>query len=1298
MAFDMSNGAMNIISGRPMAMGIFSLPAAAAMAMVLIYALPALAQEPNGGPLAGFTVVDASDQTELATLTDSGSVELADADGGSYGIRADIAEGETVGSVRLELTGAKSVGPRTENLAPYSLYGDHRSGATRHLDGESLPVGSYTITATAYSERQLGGDELGTLEVSFTVSRANSAPEFGSATYSFSIADDAATGAAVGSVSATDADDDGLTYSIETGNGEGKFAMDGSSGAITTAGALDHETTASYALTVQADDGNGGTATATVNVSVTDVDESTTGPLTGFMLVDASDQTELATLTAGASVELSDPDGGSYGVRADLTDGETVGSVRLELSGAKAVSRTENVAPYSLYGDGGAGVLEGQSLPAGSYTVTATAYGERNLGGNELGTLEVSFTVSRANHAPEFGSATYSFSIADDATTGAAVGTVAATDADDDSLTYSIETGNGEGKFAIDGSSGAITTAGALDHETTASYALTVQAEDGNGGTATATVNIAVTDAAVAKQSTLSDDTSLSTLSLTGITLSPSFADEVTQYNYTLTETQMTNGLTTTVSATPGDPDATVDITPGDGDGDTPGHQVVRPEGRSPSTITIEVMSPDGTRTKTYSVSLGTYVHLASFESPGGLWSDGTTLWVSHQSSQPKLLAYDLSTFERDAGNDFTQLPFADSDNSYGCKVPRGIWSDGTTMWILDTQYATLIAYDMETKTRDSEKDIFDGNLYGLHIDDNSGQGLWSDGNTIWVVNFNGTVEYSSSESRYYTVNRKSKLLGYNLLTKRRSGSNEFHASLLASAGNHYASGIWSDGTTMWVADVQDRKLYAYNLSTQRRDSDKDIDLDVSNSSPVGSWSDGITMWVLDDNKKLYGYHLPPGYLAAPMPTLNPAVNLVSSITHASATLTWDVPEQPEGVSIEGLYLEYVRLGNPRIESELVSSDLDGSLPRSWTQEVSNLSPNSTYRWRVSLRTNRGTIRSEIQSLRTKSPPKPPEGLSGFLDSGDVVLTWTVPEQPDWVQVERIEVSRDPGMDTGEGQLSLQDGATLYQYTDDDVEASTEYEYEIHMVTGTGTYRSDVVTLTTGAADQAQLAAPTDLQVANGHGFTMLSWSAPSGVSLRGYQVLRREEGVDAAGEFRILVPNTGSTETGYTDEGAEPETTYEYKVRGIDGANLTAASGWVTITTPFTAFPDAKELDLESRTLGEWHSYQDEMIVSNREIAPVRVPIYYFILSDEYHVSFEARTNGWPGQNFRGVTFDVRDVQGNVLFNSEHNHPHHTRTAQLLRATLSAGTYYLVPWVDEGQAYRITKWPFTVLHRLESE
>ena len=124
---------------------------------------PAVA--PESGPLVGFTVVDASDQAVVETLTDGGTLALDDLENGSYGIRADMKTGAEIGSVRLQLTGAKDV-DQTENFAPYSLYGDGDNG----LHGQSLPAGEYTLTATAYSEQGRGGTILGTLVVSFTVS------------------------------------------------------------------------------------------------------------------------------------------------------------------------------------------------------------------------------------------------------------------------------------------------------------------------------------------------------------------------------------------------------------------------------------------------------------------------------------------------------------------------------------------------------------------------------------------------------------------------------------------------------------------------------------------------------------------------------------------------------------------------------------------------------------------------------------------------------------------------------------------------------------------------------------------------------------------------------------------------------------------------------------------------------------------------------------------------------------------------------------------------------------------------
>ncbi len=108
----------------------------------------------------------------------------------------------------------------------------------------------------------------------------NRPPVFDSATYTFTVSEDASVwpdSHVVGSLSASDPDQgDSLLYYITAGNGAGAFNISsGHHGAdIVVWAALDYETTSSYTLTVEARDGKaGGTSSATVEISVTDVAE-----------------------------------------------------------------------------------------------------------------------------------------------------------------------------------------------------------------------------------------------------------------------------------------------------------------------------------------------------------------------------------------------------------------------------------------------------------------------------------------------------------------------------------------------------------------------------------------------------------------------------------------------------------------------------------------------------------------------------------------------------------------------------------------------------------------------------------------------------------------------------------------------------------------------------------------------------------------------------------------------------------------------------------------------------------------
>ena len=360
--------------------------------------------------------------------------------------------------------------------------------------------------------------------VSHTTGACNRAPAFGSATYSFSVSEDAATGTAVGTVSATDPDEgDSVAYSITAGNGEGRFSIGGSGGSITVAGSLDYETTLSYTLTVQATDGDSGTATATVKISVTDVSEAAPPPPTN--------------LTTSYN-----PAAGSFGFTWQAVAGADMYRVQYRAGGAEG-TWTNLEATTST---GHTFIPVGGPLCGTTYEfhIQARGDGETYPANWSSRSSSVTYATPACNRAPAFGSATYDFTVSEDAATGTAVGTVSATDPDDgDSVTYSITAGNGDGKFSIDGSGGGITVAGSLDYETTSSYTLTVQASDGKAdGASTATVEISVGN--VAESPPPAPQNLTATATHNSVTLSWTAPDDSTVTGYQILRRRPDHGET----------------------------------------------------------------------------------------------------------------------------------------------------------------------------------------------------------------------------------------------------------------------------------------------------------------------------------------------------------------------------------------------------------------------------------------------------------------------------------------------------------------------------------------------------------------------------------------------------------------------------------------------------------------------------------------------------------------------------------------------------------------------------------
>ncbi|CAH0999302.1 hypothetical protein LEM8419_00600 [Neolewinella maritima] len=146
----------------------------------------------------------------------------------------------------------------------------------RYLDGRGIaPTLSPITLAGVYATHRNNGSSFDATFDYFSITpKANTAPAIAAQT--FTVAEDAEVGAELGTVVASDADGDVLSYTISSGNAAGDFAIDPQSGLITVFNELDFDQTAEYVLDVAVSDGEA-SSTATVTINVTDVEEPVVG-------------------------------------------------------------------------------------------------------------------------------------------------------------------------------------------------------------------------------------------------------------------------------------------------------------------------------------------------------------------------------------------------------------------------------------------------------------------------------------------------------------------------------------------------------------------------------------------------------------------------------------------------------------------------------------------------------------------------------------------------------------------------------------------------------------------------------------------------------------------------------------------------------------------------------------------------------------------------------------------------------------------------------------------------------------
>ena len=324
-----------------------------------------------------------------------------------------------------------------------------------------------------------------------------------------------------------------------------------------------------------------------------------------------------------------------------------------------------------------------------------------------------------------------------------------------------------------------------------------------------------------------------------------------------------------TVAATAVYRDSTVSYKPVDADDATDGHQVAVSEG---GRVRVTITVTNGTKTGIYKVAInrgrsGDKQWLASKDIYGlpaaldkkrygrGIWSDGATLWAVNSAGPSSVLrAFDLETGARRSSDDIAigTLMHTVGGQARSIEQPWGVAGmaavpdrDGG-IWVLSTR--SLIA--AQGYSRDRENDDWQANdelvnrcvgQLGTKI-----RGLWTNGEMLWVG-----VDDSQPRVAAYRVGCDGG---------GPVPSEGFYD--LDQEGNDAPTGIWADGEHIWVADSQDRMLYAYDMVTKQRVTSKefgwkDLRADGNPVNPWGIWSNGRTMWVMDNSEYIYSYRMP---------------------------------------------------------------------------------------------------------------------------------------------------------------------------------------------------------------------------------------------------------------------------------------------------------------------------------------------------------------------------------------------------------------------------------------------------------
>ena len=345
---------------------------------------------------------------------------------------------------------------------------------TDMLDYEQNPVYEFNVFALDSGSPQLTGTA--TVRIA-TLNINDNRPNFTESTYYSSVSENASPGTSILFVTATDLDNDPLTYSIAGGSGAENFEVIPSTGLVILNRFRVNLTQVQYQLNMSAFDGQFyGFSRVIVDIEALNANSPVFNQSVYF----------------GSVVEGSS--NGEYVTQVFATDADRGTNAEITYSSSLNVFNVDSQTGVMTTSDTS---IDRETNPVYSFIIVARD------GGGRTGTARVQITVEDINDTPpSFTQQTFVGNVLESASMGVSVLTLTAEDPDagnNGTVSFQIANSDGQFPFRIDPSSGVIRTQFQLDHETTPLYNFLVNISD-NGTPqlqgASANVTIYVNDAA----------------------------------------------------------------------------------------------------------------------------------------------------------------------------------------------------------------------------------------------------------------------------------------------------------------------------------------------------------------------------------------------------------------------------------------------------------------------------------------------------------------------------------------------------------------------------------------------------------------------------------------------------------------------------------------------------------------------------------------------------------------------------------------------------------------------------------